>query len=239
MQFGGSSYFTTSHVIHITQPWTEKAVMYCPSVPYHVLGSLIANFVHDQHCTYTYQYMLPRMHTNTHTHTIALMSIEIGICAPKKLYMFVLSTGLNTRGNGGKKYFRKRFPNIQCKIKGVTKMVNINTWLKCPRSKAAAAAFIGTDYNTPLRAVNLQNGSVEQMVKAFMKRKDLAQQDKYLDTLERTSKFSTTGSKVRLSIIARLRASDTIAAHNVSETGHRLQNELATCVQPLLALSCG
>jgi hypothetical protein len=64
--------------------------------------------------------------------------------------------GFNTRGSAQKKYFRKRFPSV----KGDTTM---NRWCRCPRSKAACAAFLGTDYNTPLWGVNLSNGSCKRM----------------------------------------------------------------------------
>ena len=38
-----------------------------------------------------------------------------------------------------KKYFQKSFPPVSGDA-------NINRWLRCPRSKAACAAFLGTDY---------------------------------------------------------------------------------------------
>ena len=106
--------------------------------------------------------------------------------------------GYSTRGKWSKKYFKNKFPKVSYKMKGQTKQVSINTWLKCPRSKAAAAAFLGCDYNVHLRGMNLLNGSVGKCVKAFMKKGgDAAKEDKYLDTLEQTSRFSTNGATVR------------------------------------------
>ena len=104
--------------------------------------------------------------------------------------------GYNTRGDRNKKYFRHKFAPFKYKIDGVVSTVHLNTWLKCPRSKAAAAAFSGTDYNLGLRGVRLDNGRVERLVKAFMKRATPAEQDKYLATVGRCSQYAVRGSKV-------------------------------------------
>ena len=94
--------------------------------------------------------------------------------------------GYNTRGSSSKKYFKEKCP-IVCGDP------TINRWLKCPRSKAACAAFLGTDYNTPLWGVNLKNGACKRMVTKFMSCKSFEEEEEYLSTLERNGRYRTTG----------------------------------------------
>ena len=56
----------------------------------------------------------------------------------------VVQFGYNSRGDANKKYFRHKFAPFQYKIEKTVTTVNLNKWLKCPTSKAAAAAFSGT-----------------------------------------------------------------------------------------------
>ena len=99
----------------------------------------------------------------------------------------VVQHGYNTRGAGQKKYFKNRFPSVEGDP-------NPNLWLRCPRSKAACAAFLGTDYNTSLWGVNLQNGVCKEMVTRFMSCKSYQQEEEYLALLERSCRFRTNGS---------------------------------------------
>ena len=105
--------------------------------------------------------------------------------------------GYNTRGKGSRKYFRKKFAPFVYQIhKNEQQRVDLNSWINCPRSKAAVAAFCGTDYNLPLRSVTLRNGKLQRLVQAFMKRQTIADQDKYLDQVGQTSQYARRGSKV-------------------------------------------
>ena len=113
----------------------------------------------------------------------------------------VVQFGYNTRGTGSKKYFRHKFTPFKYTVEGKVSNVNLNKWLKCPRSKAAAAAFSGTDYNLGLRGVKLGNGRAERLVKAFLKRKTRSEQDKYLATVARCSQYAVKGSTVQTLIL--------------------------------------
>ena len=109
--------------------------------------------------------------------------------------------GFNTRSRGCMRYFRKKFAPFVYQIsKGVKQNVDLNSWIKCHRSKAAVAAFSGTDYNLALRGVNLKNGKLQNLVWPFMQIPTVGDQDKYLDQVGQTNQYSRRGSKVCPSI---------------------------------------
>ena len=116
-------------------------------------------------------------------------------CACAHVSACVLVPGFHSRGSKSYKYFADKFPKVQYNVNKVVSEHDINEWLCCRESKCAAAALLGTDYNVPLRGIKLGNGSLERVVRAFMRRRSIAEQDKYLDQLGRTSQYSGHGTQ--------------------------------------------
>ena len=101
-----------------------------------------------------------------------------------------INLGYNTRGQGKRKYFDGTFPDF--------KGQEMQSWLSTPESKAAAAAFLGTDYNTPLWGVTLNGGRLKlrNLVESRCALPTHKQKRKYLLQLERDNRFKPHGSTV-------------------------------------------
>ena len=96
--------------------------------------------------------------------------------------------GYNTRGVGKKKYFNGKFPSVDGQ--------ELNSWLSTAESKAAAAAFLGTDYNTALYGVTLHGGTLRRLVEGWCQLATHEERCSYLTTQETHGRYKTKGSQV-------------------------------------------
>ena len=87
-----------------------------------------------------------------------------------------------------KKYFNGKFPIVDGQ--------ELNSWLGTQEAKAAASAFLGTDYNTTLRGVSLKRGKLRQLVTSWLSLPTTEERREFIMQQEQAGRFKERGATV-------------------------------------------
>lgn len=143
--------------------------------------------------------------------------------------------GYNTCETGGQQFFDSVFPDITHKVTKDFTTVDINSWFNSPRSKAATAAFLGTDYNRSSSKITLCNGMVERVVKAFVKCDTIEMQNQYLRDVGRASKC--VGQRSQVSMMTSVFTSNNRLCTIQTETDRGIRFQFSQIIRNVFALS--